>query len=571
MGGGGGPGREIPEQVIQDALNNEEDFTLEENETTNLTEILIIPEGRTLTNNGTIDLGEAGLQIEGNLINNGTITNNQSTMDIYQGGKVENRGTIILSNGTVKYVGDNTGQITLKNEGIMKFETLSIATPEDVTSTVSLSNSSSFIVDRIEATGPGELAFSGFGGDSDSRANLKSTTLQTSSSIILKNLIFDTTNITLTSTASSLSLENTALSVSKKMEVSKASNDVSILLSNSSSLKVGKIETTGPKKLTITGNDNDRSNVESTTLQTSSSITLKNLIFDTTNITLISTASSLSLVNTALSVVEKMEVSTASNDVSSILLSNSSSLKVGTIEATGQGELKITGNDDDRSNVESTTLQTSSSITLKNLEFKTSNITASNSVTIDNAKDSSLTFNGDASIEGNIKNQGLLQLNNITLTNTGTINNEGTIKQFENTNSSIEADSFGKIITTGTVTGLNLKNQQITTDGDGTVIAGTKNEADKILNAKTIVWDAKYNPGDEEDYKVKRTTADHTKYEIEFVQGKVTFLKEDIGVTLPNGGQPYSPANNPGFTLNTWYKEYDGDGDEQTVFGIQDP
>ena len=30
MGGGGGPGRDIPQEVIQDALNAGEDFTLEE-------------------------------------------------------------------------------------------------------------------------------------------------------------------------------------------------------------------------------------------------------------------------------------------------------------------------------------------------------------------------------------------------------------------------------------------------------------------------------------------------------------------------------------------------------------
>jgi hypothetical protein len=171
----------------------------------------------------------------------------------------------------------------------------------------------------------------------------------------------------------------------------------------------------------------------------------------------------------------------------------------------------------------------------------------------------------------NIGAGAILEINNSILKNSGTINNEGTLKQFENTNSSIEADSFGKIITTGTVTGLNLKNQQ-TTDGDGIVIAGTKNEQDKILNetAKTIVWDTNYDPRDE-DFKVKRTTADPTKYEIEFVTNKVTFLKEGIEVTLPNpnGASPYTNANNPGFTINTWYKEHDGFGDNPHIFGIQ--
>ena len=68
MGGGGGPGRDIPQEVIQDALNAGEDFTLEENQTSTFTEDFEIPVGRTFTNDGTIDLGDinygAGISLE---------------------------------------------------------------------------------------------------------------------------------------------------------------------------------------------------------------------------------------------------------------------------------------------------------------------------------------------------------------------------------------------------------------------------------------------------------------------------------------------------------------------------
>ena len=111
MGGGGGPGREIPEQVIQDALNNGEDFTLAENETTTFTEDLEIPQGRTLTVKGTLDLGDGN-----------TLTEN--------GRLVIDGGRIINDLGSVKLISDQTtrilgqilidGVLTLGATGIVK-------------------------------------------------------------------------------------------------------------------------------------------------------------------------------------------------------------------------------------------------------------------------------------------------------------------------------------------------------------------------------------------------------------------------------------------------------------------
>ena len=415
MGGGGGPGREIPEQVIQDAFNNGEDFTLEENETTNLTEILIIPEGRTLTNNGTIDLGESGLEITGNLINNGTITNQEASIEIKTGSAVTNNGTIDI-NGNLYISVIPRGYVNVSNNGIYNFEGLFVTAGSQIDIKLLAGSQTKFkYTEWVDEFLTNPFSFTGITNDTNPDQPV---------------------------------------------------------------LEIHRYDIPSPLRL--------------------SNVILKHFFIKETM---------------------------GSWEAKDLTLSDNTF---------------IVGNEDNTPVLEVT----------EKLTIEDGPVTIFSRI--------------------NIGAGAILEINNSILKNSGTINNEGTIKQFENTNSSIEADSFGKIITTGTVTGLNLKNQQITTDGDGTVIAGTKNEADKILNAKTIVWDANYTPGDE-DYKVKRTTADPTKYEIEFVTNKVTFLKEGIGVTLPNGGQPYSPANNPGFTPNTWYKEYDEDGELLTAFEILDP
>ena len=446
MGGGGGPGREIPEQVIQDALNNGEDFTLEENDTTNLTENLIIPEGRTLTNNGTIDLGESGLEITGNLINNGTITNQAAGITVLKTGEIANFSVINI-NGTI--VINTDGSFTFTNKGEVTAQKLEVIGDDpEVSITLhleTLETSKSFYkIDNIINNGAGEF------------------------------------NISIFPPSSTRDPFNPSAIISKN------------------------IETNSPT--TFKGID-----VLTDSMTATDSLTLDDTSFQ------------------SLDQIIQVKSLNMKND-SFYICTN------GFFGGDETFEVKI---------------------------------------------DTSSTFliGGSVVIKSNIINQGklkirpekLLQLNNNTLENTGTIENNGTIRQFSDSNPSIEANSFGKIITTGTVTGLNLKNQQINTTGNGTVIAGTKNEDGKILNAtaKTIEWDANYNPGDEdEDYKVKRIPLDDSKFEIEFVTDKVKFLKEGVEVTLPNGVQPYSTVNNPGFTLDTWYKQHDGVDGEPNVFGI---
>tara|TARA_B110000858_G_scaffold197938_1_gene261609 strand:+ start:3104 stop:4357 length:1254 start_codon:yes stop_codon:yes gene_type:complete len=415
MGGGGGPGREIPEQVIQDALNNDEDFTLDENETTNLTKILIIPEGRTLTNNGTIDLGEAGLEIQGSLINNGTITNNEASIEIKTGSAVTNNGTIDI-NGNLYISVFPGGIVSVDNNGFYNFNGLFVTagSPIDI---------------KLLAGSQTKFKYAVFEGE------------------FLTNP-FSFTGIT---------------------------NDTN---PDQPVLEINKFDIPTPLRL--------------------SNVILKHFFINETM---------------------------GSWEAKDLTLSNNTF---------------IVGNKNNTPVLEVT----------EKLTIEDGPVTIFSRI--------------------NIGAGAILEINNSILKNSGTINNEGTIKQFENTNSSIEADSFGKIITTGTVTGLNLKNQQITTDGDGIVIAGTKNEADKILKAtaKTIEWDEHYNPGaGDEDFKVKRSTADEKKFEIEFVLGKVTYLK-DGEESFPSGGSPFTNAKNPGFTINTWYKEHNGIGGAPFEFGI---
>ena len=421
MGGGGGPGREIPEQVIQDTLNNGEDFTLEENTTTNLTQNLIIPEGRTFTNNGTIDLGESGFEIIGNLVNNGTITNQNAQISLVDGSSVRNYGSII-TDGTLKIQGEIAVLVEIFNFGTF------------------ISRSVEIIAEAVSQSG--EIIF-----------NLRPNSLTTFGTITSTE--FDGDGRVTTTFTGGADGDPTA------------------------ELRVDNIDTREP-------------------------LILSNLIL--TN-------------RTPIDGEWKVKELTLSNNA-----------KIEPLIQSPQTRLSV-----------------------------------SDKLTIENGP----VFN-KAII--NIQTDAELEINESTLNNEGVIINAGTIKQLGTTNSSIQAEFFGKIETTGTVTGLNLKNQQIITDVDGIVIAGTKNENDRILNAtaKTIEWDANYNPGaGDEDFKVKRTTADETKYEIEFVTGNII----NDATTFPNGdpfsNNPdiYSSNENPGF-LNTWYKEHDGLGNEPVTFGI---
>jgi len=445
MGGGGGPGRDIPEQVIKDTLNNGEDFTLAENETTYLTKILIIPEGRTLTNNGTIDLGEAGLEIQGSLINNGTITNQEARISITKNGNVVNGGNINLDGKiSISTINTTVTFIKIQNIGQIKASRFEVVGNDpNISTTISLDASSNFIItESIINKAVGEFNIIGKT-PGMSKTPLSSSLIETHSPTNFKNIQIQTEEMKATDT---LTLENTLI------------------------------------------------------------------------------------VSTGIIRQEK-----------SLIIENGSN-----IECQGDG---LFGLDGEASQVN---IDTDSQLIILGTTVIISNIINEGIVTIESGK--------------------VLLLKNNTFNNTGKIINYGKLRQFTDTNSSIEAKSFGKIITTGTVTGLNLKNQQITTDGDGIVIAGTKNEDGKIPFAthKTIEWDANYNPGTgDEDFKVKRSTADPTKFEIEFVEFYVTFFKDNIKVYLPNGDQPYTNANNPGFTINTWYKQHDGVGSEPIVFGIQ--
>ena len=113
MGGGGGPGREIPEQVIQDALNNGEDFTLRQNETTTLTQNLTVPAETTLTIEGTIDLGDGNtFQIVGDgeviVTGSGIITNAASNIKVVDTATLQlQSGADILIDGNLELEDDS--------------------------------------------------------------------------------------------------------------------------------------------------------------------------------------------------------------------------------------------------------------------------------------------------------------------------------------------------------------------------------------------------------------------------------------------------------------------------------
>ena len=101
MGGGGGPPRvNVPEEVIQEAFDNGEDFTLESNEQTNLTKDLTIPAGVVFTVKGVLDLGEANIFTElGQLI--------------VDGGRVQNEASDIVLSGNGTTIFQNQGQLDI--------------------------------------------------------------------------------------------------------------------------------------------------------------------------------------------------------------------------------------------------------------------------------------------------------------------------------------------------------------------------------------------------------------------------------------------------------------------------
>lgn len=99
MGGGGGPPRvNVPEQVIQDAFDKGEDFTLESNEQTNLTKDLTIPAEVVFTVKGVLDLGEGNtLTEEGQLI--------------VDGGRIQNEAADVVLSGDSTTIFQNQGEL----------------------------------------------------------------------------------------------------------------------------------------------------------------------------------------------------------------------------------------------------------------------------------------------------------------------------------------------------------------------------------------------------------------------------------------------------------------------------
>jgi hypothetical protein len=102
MGGGGGPTIIIvPEEDIQDTLQNGKDYTLKENEKSTFTTDLTVPPGTTLTIKGTLDLGDGNtLKVKGALvINGGSITNEDSNVFVFPNGTIEmkNGGEMVIS------------------------------------------------------------------------------------------------------------------------------------------------------------------------------------------------------------------------------------------------------------------------------------------------------------------------------------------------------------------------------------------------------------------------------------------------------------------------------------------
>jgi hypothetical protein len=237
----------------------------------------------------------------------------------------------------------------------------------------------------------------------------------------------------------------------------------------------------------------------------------------------------------------------------------------------------------DNTYLKSSEMHTTKSLTIKNnSEFECINgmfDTGEEESEVNIDKQSSLKIIRENSFKSKIINKGIvsiivkeanLQLNNTTFENTGVINNNGTLKQFGDTNSTINTggEPFGIINTNGTVSGLNLENQQINTEGDGIVIAGIKNDDGFITvnNSKTVKWTANYNPG-ENNWKIKRMTPEDGKFDMEYYLQQGTFHVGTITTlqTFPQGSPEnsiyYLSDDNLGFSTGTWFKCYTDGGD----------
>jgi hypothetical protein len=119
MGGGGGPPHvNVPEEVIQEAFDNGEDFTLAENETTNLTKDLTIPAEVVFTVKGVLDLGEGNtLTEEGQLI--------------VDGGRIQNENADLVLSGDSTTIFENQGQLDTDGTLTVNKEVKFITTLED--------------------------------------------------------------------------------------------------------------------------------------------------------------------------------------------------------------------------------------------------------------------------------------------------------------------------------------------------------------------------------------------------------------------------------------------------------
>ena len=164
----------------------------------------------------------------------------------------------------------------------------------------------------------------------------------------------------------------------------------------------------------------------------------------------------------------------------------------------------------------------------------------------------------------------VMEINSSGLNNTGTIENNGVLKSRTGDDSTIYANdgNFGIITTSGTVTGLNLEDQQINTIDDGIVIAGTLNDGDDLVDPKTIRWTSNYNA----DWKVKRAIPNDQKFDMEFYEKKVTFVQylgfDYLPVGTPDQGTVIYPLeDNPGFA-GTWYKQTPANNSDKQIFGI---
>jgi len=122
MGIGAGPPRIIvPEEEIQEAFNNGEDFTIESNEQVNLTGDLVIPAGRVLTVKGVLDLGEGN-----------TLTENGQLKIV--GGEIVNQMSHIILNGETWTELTEDGQIDIDGNITVEKDTGVTISPKNLNS-----------------------------------------------------------------------------------------------------------------------------------------------------------------------------------------------------------------------------------------------------------------------------------------------------------------------------------------------------------------------------------------------------------------------------------------------------